>query len=43
VNGEEKVNFNSELNEGKERTLTKEKDKRASSKISKPSSTNDLN
>ena len=43
MNGDEKAHFNSELNEGKERTVSKEKDKRPSGKVSKHGSTNDLN
>jgi len=35
MNGEEKVNFNSEMNDGKERIPTKDKDKRKSEKFSK--------
>ena len=35
MNGEEKVNFNSEMNDGKDRLPTKEKDKRPSGKGSK--------
>ena len=41
--GDEKVNFNSEMNEGKDRLPTKDKEKRPSGKGSRSGSANDVN